>query len=100
MTDANGKKNTIIADNKHICYDDFKPDDTIMPELFENLLDHHPNSVYPQDKKKRSEKCGVKKYEQKMPCQETAQTKEEKSKEMINLQAYSSVISHGNYSFY
>ena len=52
VTDANGKKNSIIADNKHICYVDFKPDDTIMQELFENLLDHHPNFVHPQSKKK------------------------------------------------
>ncbi len=62
MTDADGKKNTIIADNKPICYDGFKPDDTIVQELFENLLDHHPNFVYTQEKKKRSEKSGVKKY--------------------------------------
>jgi len=50
VTDANGKTNTIIADNKHICYDDFKPDDTVMHNLFENLLDHHPNFVHPQEK--------------------------------------------------
>jgi len=43
--DANGGKNTIIADNKPICYDDFKPDEKIMNILFENLLDHHPNFV-------------------------------------------------------
>ena len=71
VTDANGKKNNIIADNKCICYDDFKPDDTVMQELFENLLDHHSNFVYPQKKKKTSKKTVMEKYEQEMPCQET-----------------------------
>ena len=56
MTDANGKKNTIIADNKPICYDDFKPDATVMEELFENLLDRHSNFVYPEKKKKTRKK--------------------------------------------
>ena len=40
--DANGGKNTIIADNKLICYDDFKPEEKIMNNLLENLLDCHP----------------------------------------------------------
>jgi len=61
VTDANGKKNTIIADNEPICYDDFKPDDTVMQELFENLLDHHSNFVYPQEEKKKSEKTVMEK---------------------------------------
>jgi len=60
VTDANGKKNTIIADNKPICYDDFKPDDTIMQQLFEKL-DHHPNFVHPEEKKNTSETSDVKK---------------------------------------
>ena len=61
MTDANGKKNTIIADNKPICYDDFKPNDTVMKELFENLLDCHLNFVHPQEKKNKSKRPGKKK---------------------------------------
>ena len=39
-----------------ISHDDFKPDATVMEELFENLLDHHSNFVYPQEKKKKSKK--------------------------------------------
>jgi len=68
--DANGGKNTIIADNKPICYDDFKPDEKIMNILFENLLDHHPNFVSaPKDKNENDEeedmdkKPPAKKYE-------------------------------------
>jgi len=59
VSNANGKKNTIIADNKPICHDDFKPDATVMEELFENLLDRHSNFVYPQDKKKKSKKTVI-----------------------------------------
>jgi len=36
-------------------------DDTVMQELFENLLDHHHNFVHPQEKKKTSKKPGMKK---------------------------------------
>ena len=61
VTNANGKQNTIIADNKPICYDDFKPDATVMEELFENLLDHHSNFVYPEKKKKTSKKTVLEK---------------------------------------
>jgi len=51
----------------------------IMQELFDNLHDCHPNFVHTQEKRKTSEKSGVKNG-QKMPCQKTDQFKEEKSK--------------------
>jgi len=81
VTNANGKKNTIIADNTRICYDDFKPDDTVMQDLFENLLDRHSNFVFPEKKKKTSKKTVMKKnMNRKRVAKKLLNSKKKKSK--------------------
>jgi len=42
---VDGVKHTIIADEKLFCFDDFKSDENIMKNLFNNLLDYHPTFV-------------------------------------------------------
>ena len=61
-----------------------------MQELFENLLDHHPNFVYPQEKKNKSKRPGKKKNMNRKHLAKNLVSS--KKKTPINLQAYSSVI--------